>query len=141
MGHMWSFLTFIGLVGLATLCGAQQIPPKLKVEGVPEISEELVRRMAQYQNVRSATFAAWHPTKREMLIATRFAETTQAHHVASPGGARRQMTFFDERVTPHGIDPVRGEFFVFSMDVGGSEFYQLYRFDLETGKKPGVLDG
>ena len=56
-------VTLIGLLGLAAPCTAQQIPPKLKVEGVPEVSDELVRRMAQYQNVRSASFGAWHPTE------------------------------------------------------------------------------
>ena len=37
-------------------------------------------------------------TAREMLITTRFADTNQVHWVRSPGGDRRQMTFFPDRV-------------------------------------------
>ena len=36
--------------------------------------------------------------KREMLISTRFADTNQVHEVRFPVGARRQLTFFPDRV-------------------------------------------
>ena len=40
---------------------------------------------------RTASFQSWHPQRREMLVATRFADTMQLHQVKTPGGARRQF--------------------------------------------------
>ncbi len=51
-----------------------------------------------YTEFRSARFAGWHPTSREALILTRFADTNQLHEVRMPLGARRQLTFFPDRV-------------------------------------------
>src|ERR1700692_2458497 len=48
------------------------VPPNenLIVEGVPPIPKSLADQADRYTNFRSAFFASWHPTKREMLIAT-----------------------------------------------------------------------
>ena len=98
--------------------------------------------MQAYQHSRRASFASWHPTRREMLISTRFGDTTQAHYLSEPGGARRQLTFFPERVSPTAMHRGADEsFFLFSMDVGGSEFYQYYRFDLSDGRHHLLTDG
>ena len=56
------------------------------------------RRSGATPSPRPAGFADWHPTQREMLITTRFADTAQVHHVKMPGGARTQLTFFNEPV-------------------------------------------
>ncbi|MCH8348460.1 MAG: hypothetical protein IH901_08235, partial [Proteobacteria bacterium] len=76
----------------------QQPGDNLIVEGIPAVSEELVERLNQYQNIRTASFAGWHPTRRAVLVSTRFGETNQLHVVEQPGGARRQVTFLRERV-------------------------------------------
>jgi len=114
----------------------------LVIEGVSEVPEEVTERLRQYQNTRSASLQGWHPSGRGILISTRFGETTQIHWVAEPGGARRQVTFFNEPVsnaTPSPSAEVNG--FVFAKDVGGSEFYQLFFFDLATGRSRMVSDG
>ena len=94
--------------GLACLLAAAPAPgfdatPKrtandgnVVLEGVPEISEQLVARLNRYQSVRSATFQDWTQDGSGMYVRTRFGETAQIHHVAQPGGARRQITFFSE---------------------------------------------
>ena len=123
------------LLGCAGLSLAAEPPAAMRVEGVPEIPAQLAERVQQFQNARRASFASWHPTKREMLITTRFGDTNQAHYLSRPAGARRQLTFFPERVSPTTMHRGKGQsFFLFQMDVGGSEFYQNYRFDLETGR-------
>jgi dipeptidyl aminopeptidase/acylaminoacyl peptidase len=129
---------------LAACCGAfaQQVPPSIVTEGVPEVPRELVKKLNPYQNMRGASFSSWHPTRREMLISTRFADTAQAHYVRSPGGYRRQMTFFREPVAGARLAPQPGKsWFLFGMDEGGSEFYQIYRFDIPSGDYQMLTDG
>jgi len=83
----------------------------------------------------------WHPMKREILIGTRFADTVQVHQVATPAGARTQMTFFGDRVTDASYQPHKGDFFLFRKDVGGGEWYQIFRFDVATGDVTMLTDG
>jgi dipeptidyl aminopeptidase/acylaminoacyl peptidase len=97
--------------------------------------------VSRYTESRAAGLADWHPTRREMLISTRFANTAQVHHVAMPGGARRQLTFFDEPVGSASYEPAGGRYFVFSRDAGGNEFSQLYRYDLADGAITLLTDG
>jgi dipeptidyl aminopeptidase/acylaminoacyl peptidase len=113
----------------------------LVVEGIPPIPASLAEKADRYTNFRAATVASWHPTRREMLISTRFADTFQIHEVKSPGAARTQLTFYRDDVTSARYPPKGGEFFVFSKDTGGGEFYQLYRYDTATGAVTRLTDG
>src|SRR5271156_5551314 len=113
----------------------------LVVENVPPIPQSLAAQADRYANFRSAIFASWHPTKREMLISTRFADTFQIHQVKMPGGARNQLTFYSDDVRGALYPPKGGDFFVFSKDVGGGEFYQLYRYDHATAAVTLLTDG
>ena len=47
------------------------------MEGAPAIPASLVETAGRYGSFRNATLADWNPTRREMLIATRFADTAQ----------------------------------------------------------------
>ena len=125
---------------------AEKVEPiekgNLVLEGVPEIPVRMSNRLRQYQNVRGAGFKGWHASGRGILISTRFGETSQIHWVSQPGGARQQITFFDEPVGAMAINPnpkVNG--FIFGKDVGGSELYQLFFFDLTTGRYRMLTDG
>ena len=111
-----------------------QVPDNLVVEGVPAITPELRADVGRYLEFRAATFNGWHPTRREMLVTTRFADVPQLHLVKMPGGARRQITYFADPVASGSFHPDGGEFIVFSQDTGGGEFYQLNRFDLADGR-------
>jgi len=113
----------------------------LVVEGVPAIPAGLAEDVRRYTEFRGAGLASWHPTRREMLIATRFGDTNQVHHVKLPGGARTQLTFFPERAGGGSYRPKTGDSFVFSRDAGGNEFFQLYRYDLATGDVTLLTDG
>lgn len=77
-----------------------QVPDNLVVEGVPSITPGLRKDVGRYLEFRAASFNNWHPQRREMLISTRFADSTQLHLVKAPGGARRQLTFFPDPVLP-----------------------------------------
>jgi dipeptidyl aminopeptidase/acylaminoacyl peptidase len=113
----------------------------LVVEGIPPIPASVAEEVGPYTEFRSASLQSWHPTKREMLILTRFADTAQVHRVKFPGGDRQQLTFFPERVQGAAYQPTTGNYFGFSKDVGGNEFSQLYRFDLDTAKVTLLTDG
>jgi dipeptidyl aminopeptidase/acylaminoacyl peptidase len=122
---------------------ADQIAPNenLVSEGIPKIPTSLAETVERYTNFRAAVLDSWNPTKREMLIATRFADTYQVHTVRMPGGARTQLTFYPDRVAGALYPPTKDDFFVFSKDVGGGEFYQLYRYDVATGNVTLLTDG
>jgi dipeptidyl aminopeptidase/acylaminoacyl peptidase len=113
----------------------------LVVEGIPAIPTALAETVGRYGDFRAAGFQDWHPVKREMLISTRFAETNQIHRVSTPGGTRYQLTFFPDRVTGARYSPATGEYFLFSKDVGGGEWFQTYRYDALTGAITLLTDG
>ena len=96
---------------------AQGVPDSIVAEGVPEVPASLVEALNRYQNIRTAAFQGWLAGRREVLIATRFAETPQVHHVAFPGGARTQLTFGRDRVLGAAPRPGRDQF-AFSADAG-----------------------
>ncbi|MCI0539281.1 MAG: S9 family peptidase [Verrucomicrobiales bacterium] len=118
-----------------------QIPENLVSENIPPIPAAVRADASRYLEFRAAAFQSWHPQRREMLISTRFADTPQLHLVAMAGGARRQLTFLSEPVGGGSFRPKTGEFIVFSQDVGGGEFHQLYRYDLADGRISLLTDG
>ena len=105
----------------------------LVADGLPEIPAEIVDAVGRYTEFRSAGLASWHPTKREMLISTRFGDTPQLHEVRFPLGARRQLTFFPDRVGGSSWPRHSADYIVFTKDRGGDEFGQIHRLDVATG--------
>lgn len=143
MKRLFSLALVCGLWLLAPGARAQVTPAdNLIVEGIPPIPEELVNKLNPYQNIRTAGFADWHPRERTVLISTRFAETSQLHLVEQPGGARRQLTFFRDRVSGGDFCRQAQEncLIVFA-DVGGTENFQIYRLDLGTAELELLTDG
>jgi dipeptidyl aminopeptidase/acylaminoacyl peptidase len=120
---------------------AAQTPSNLVVEGVPVFPADVVQKVRPYLDYRTAAFSDWNPSRPEMLVITRFAETPQLHLVKMPGGARRQLTFFDDRVADGRFRPNDPNTIVFSKDIGGGEFFQLYRDDLRSGDITLLTDG
>ena len=113
----------------------------LVVDGIPQIPAKLAADVRRYTESRSAGLAAWHPVSRELLISTRFGNTPQIHRVSTPLGARTQLTFFDEPVGGASYEPTQGRYFLFSRDIGGNEFGQIYRYDLASGAVTLLTDG
>lgn len=109
-------------------------------ENIPEIPAALSERLQRYANTRSAGLGGWIADGSGLLVSTRFANTTQVHRVKTPGGAREQLTFYDEPVAAIAANPKRNGF-VFGKDVGGSEFWQLHWFDLGTRETKLLTDG
>jgi dipeptidyl aminopeptidase/acylaminoacyl peptidase len=135
--------TFLAFLPFCLLLGETAISPpgNLHIQDVPPIPAGLMEELAHYNDIRAASLLDWHPTKREMLISTRFGDVPQIHRVAMPGGARTQLTFFSDRTGGALYRPGAGDSFVFSKDTGGGEFYQLYRFDAPSSAITLLTDG
>ncbi len=125
----------------AALAHAADIPANLTAENLPPITSETRASASRYLEFRTASFHGWVPGTREMLVTTRFADTAQVHRVNVPGGARRQLTFGREPVSGVHVQPKLGKAFVFSQDAGGSEAYQLHRYDFADGRSTLLTDG
>jgi len=136
-------LAAILVISVLAFSQSDEIAPNenLVAEGIPKIPSSLVDTVERYTNFRGASLESWDPVKREMLISTRFADTNQVHLVRMPGGARTQLTFYADRVATAQYPPTSDDSFVFSKDVGGGEFFQLYRYDVATGDATLLTDG
>jgi dipeptidyl aminopeptidase/acylaminoacyl peptidase len=110
-------------------------------ENLPPVPPELIARLDRYQNTRGASFGGWL-ADGSLIVTTRFGETNQAHRVRAPLGMREQLSFYREPINSVRTSPSRERNgFVFGMDSGGSEFWQLYWYDLDTRETMLLTDG
>ena len=125
-----------------TLAQDTMVPgDNLVTDGIPKIPLPLAQEVSRYNEFRRARFLDWHPLRKEMLINTRLGNTYQLHHVKFPGGARIQLTFYDDNIFSGRYQPTQVRYIVFAKDAGGNEQYQNYRYDLDTGAVTLLTDG
>lgn len=117
------------------------VAENLVVENIPELSSSYISEVKNYTESRAASLFNIHPLKKEILISTRFGNSNQVHEVKMPGGDRKQITFFDEPVSAANFEPKEANYFIYSKDIGGNEFSQLFRFDIGTKKSTLLTDG
>jgi dipeptidyl aminopeptidase/acylaminoacyl peptidase len=113
-------------------------PAALTAEGIPPLPLSLAAQARPYLESRSAGFAGWDPKTRAVLISTRFANTSQLHRVATPMGARTQLSFEAEPVGGS-YAPEKGDVLVVRKDQGGDEYFQIYT--LADGRLTLLTDG
>ena len=116
------------------------VPANLTAEEIPAIPSSLMEQIAPYTEFRTASLIDWHPVRREILISTRFGQAPQIHRVTQPGGARTQLTFYADRVAGGRYRPDGGSF-LFSKDIGGGEWFQIYSYDTGAGRATLLTDG
>src|SRR5262249_9090091 len=135
-------LASAGILAQNNAAGPGVIRPgdNLVLENLPPVPASVADTANHYGEFRGAGLQDWDLVKREMLITTRFADVPQIHRVKMPGGDRNQLTFFPDRVNSAHYGP-KGDYFVFSKDIGGGEWFQLYRYDLADGKVTLLTDG
>jgi dipeptidyl aminopeptidase/acylaminoacyl peptidase len=133
-----AFVLCAGCFGQEAVIAPNQ---NLILENIPPVPASIAERADRYTDYRVANMFGWHPERREILIGTRFGDTQQVHQVAMPMGARTQMTFFADRVEDASYPPHSGAYFLFRKDVGGGEWYQIYRFDTGSGAIALLTDG
>lgn len=133
---------FLASVATASVAAPEATAPKpaaIVADGVPAIPKSIVEETRPYLESRSANFLGWNPIDHSMLIKTRFGNTNQLHTVGTPGAMRSQISFESEPVLTGALAPARGDTLVFQEDVGGGEFYQLFRLD--HGRATLITDG
>ena len=137
------FSLFLSWMGITAQNQVGFIKPSenLITENIPDIPVELSVQVKKYTESRGANLVALHPIKKEMIISTRFANTSQLHVVNQPLGMRKQITFFEEPIGNASFEPTKGEYLILSKDVGGNEFAQLYKYDLKTLQLTLLTDG
>jgi dipeptidyl aminopeptidase/acylaminoacyl peptidase len=112
-------------------------PAALTADGVPPVPDELAAATRPYMEYRTASFAGWNAADRSMLVATRFANTSQLHSVAMPMGMRRQISF-EAEPTRGALSPTGAQLIAIH-DIGGDEFFQFYA--LKDGRLTLLTDG
>jgi dipeptidyl aminopeptidase/acylaminoacyl peptidase len=137
---------FASLIALAAVLPALAATPDLVAkptglvaDGIPGVPLALADSTRPYMEYRTAGFESWHPRDRTALITTRFGNTAQVHQVKTAGAARTQLTFENDRVVFATWAPVKGDVLIVQKDVGGDEFFQLYR--LIDGRLTLLTDG
>ncbi len=143
---LWLALLTTLWVVFAFVCSAQaqtaavSTPANIVTQNVPPLPQSMSDRLQRYANARSAGLVGWQGD--ELLIVTRFADTGQLHRVSQPLGYREQLTFLKEPLG--GVTVPRAgakDQLILSWDVGGSEFDQLFLFDLSSGESRMMTDG
>ena len=126
-----------------TVQGAAPLPgqPNLLASGVPAIPPELRKRVLQYLESRSANLMDVSQDGKQVLLSTRFADTNQLHVVEQPLGARFQLTFTPEPINTARFHPNDPNTVFFLQDVGGGEFFQVFRLDRRNGRSELLTDG
>ncbi|WP_448580547.1 S9 family peptidase, partial [Thermaurantiacus sp.] len=145
MNFSFARLWQVAALGLALHTGvlAQEAvvapPAALTLDAVPKVPVELARDLRPYMEFRSASFQGWDPSSRAMLVSTRFGDTAQLHLVASPGAARRQISFEAEPVLGASFSKGKGDVLLATQDVGGAENFQFFR--VQNGRFQLLTDG
>ena len=134
----------LGLSLIATLLAAAPMalaqdtvapPAAMVLENVPPVRADLAAQVAKYNEFKPTAYAAWHPTRLEMIVSRRHQNTPQLFRVAKPGAPLELLTDYPEPVRGAQYEPKNGRFYVFSRDSGGNEVFRAYR--REVGAKGG----
>lgn len=122
--------TVVVAPGLAPGAAAAAEPRRelgnLVLDGVPDPDPQLAAKLDDWLAGRGASFRDFLPDGG-ILVGTRFGDTEQLHRVASPLGAREQLTFFAEPVGGARVAP-GGATFAFLKDRGGDENAQVHLY-------------
>ncbi len=138
----YSILTILACILVTGAASAERVERgNLVTENIPEPPPALRERLGQYQNARAASIGGWPADGAGLYVVTGFGETPQAHVVEAPGGARRQLTFYDDPVVDLAPSPTNSNFFAFARDSGGDENFQIYVFDRTIAFARRLSDG
>ena len=120
-------------------------PLQMETRGVPGISEELAAKVKPYLDIRPVRFQDWYisGTNITVLVTQRpeKGQVSQLHVLNKPREKPRQITFGKEPVRSAELNPVNDRSMIFLRDEGGSERYQVFHYDLGTGKTLRITDG
>jgi hypothetical protein len=118
------------------------LPDSLVATGIPPIPKGDRRGGRGLLGGALGRVLDWHPREHSAARSRPASPTPAGARGPRPGAARRQLTFFRDRVGAATYPPAGdGGFFVFSKDIGGNEFAQNWRLDRATGRSTLLTDG
>ena len=132
------------VIGKSILCADVVVPnSNLIIDGLPDITTELVERVQKYTGFRATILLDIHPATTQMLVKTRpdGSSVMQLHLLDEMAGKSTCLTNFADGIASACYQPTNGKYCVFSKDVDGCEKYQNYRYDFDTGKITLLTDG
>ncbi len=131
---------FVFLVIIMVSCLSLFAADNIVTKNVPLIEQDVLDSIARYKNVRSASVIGW--VDDQLLVRTRFGDTSQIHRVHRPLGMREQLSFAEEPIGGVAL-PRKREFstITYLKDEGGTESYQLFGFNLKTKRETRISDG
>ena len=147
MNRHYAMLRLVGLFLLMyiSLRAESAIPPQVETRGIPVFPAELAAKIKPYLNIRTVQFQDWRlsGTNITVLVALRpeKGQVNQLHVFNKPRGKPRQITFGKNPVRKAIINPLNDRSIIFLRDEGGSERYQIFHYDLATGKTIRITDG
>jgi dipeptidyl aminopeptidase/acylaminoacyl peptidase len=109
-------------------------PAAMVLENVAPVPAKLAAQVGKYNEFKPTSFASWHPSRLEMIIVRRHANTPQLFRLAKPGAPLELLTDYPEPVRSASYEPRHGQSYVFPKDVGGNEVFRAYRRDLAGGE-------
>lgn len=116
------------------------VPAGMRAEGLPPLSARPEPLLQQYQDLNPHSFVAWHPARLEMLVLAIHGEVRQLHRLRQPMGRMEPLTEGSDPVASAAYEPQRGNFVVFTRDLGGDEAYQLFRLDPDTRRSEALSE-
>ena len=109
--------------------------PNLHVDGMPPVPASVAASVGRYTEFRTANFAGWHPTRREALVLTRFADTDQVHRSPDAGRRASPAHLLPRAHHERRLAATHGRLLRLHARSGGDEFWQLFRSDVATGAR------
>lgn len=118
-----------------TVAGTIQPNENLIIDGLPNISTELIEQTCKYTDFHPILLLDVHPTTSQMLVKMRpnDGQVMQLHNVDA-NGLLTQITHFSDATASAKYQPTTGSYCVFNKDVNGAENHQNYRYDFDSGK-------
>jgi len=147
MNRVSGMLRLVGLFLLIciSLRAELAVPALVETRGIPKISDELARKIKPYLNIRTTQFQDWQVSGADVTVLVTFrpekGQVNQLHVLNKPREKPRQITFGRNPVRRAVLNPLNDRSIIFLRDEGGSERYQVFHFDLATGKTIRVTDG
>jgi hypothetical protein len=115
--------------------------PDLVTQGIPKVPVSLARTAQHYTtNAYGLPVAGWEATKREIWIKDLKSDSTVVYRVAALNGATQPMLNIPTGVYDIYYQP-QGKYLVYNQDTNGNEQFQMYLYNIETGKSTLLTDG
>ena len=134
--QLWASLIVLLLATVPVQAQSQFISPgkNIDVIGVPPIPASLAREVQPYTSIYGLPLAGWDPAKREIWLKG-LSNVTWVSRVRNPGATPETSSIY---IQSPGIYDIyfqpQGKHLAYTRDANGDESFQLYVYEIGTGK-------